>query len=124
MACFIVPATEAIVTTVAAKVIKNTEKEEEFKIRFSTKLGWLNKMLWGGTTLLGFEHIWHGEVVPTFPFLSAVSNGEVSSMLTEMGTNGVMMSVLVTAVWAGLVAAVSVYEKKANKTLETGKGIV
>lgn len=124
MACVIVPATEAIVTTVAAKVIKNTEKEEEFKIRFSTKLGWLNKMLWGGTALLGFEHIWHGEIIPTFPFLSAVSNGEVSSMLTEMGTNGVMMSVLVTAVWAGLVAAVSVYEKKANKTPETGKGIV
>lgn len=56
MACFLVPATEAIITTVAAKVIKSKEKEESVKftlpdgsvqeatrIKFSTKLGWLNK---------------------------------------------------------------------------------
>lgn len=31
MACFLVPATEAIITTVAAKVIKSKEKEESVK---------------------------------------------------------------------------------------------
>ena len=40
MACFIVPATEAIVTTVAQKVIKKKEgnNKSETKIRFSEKL--------------------------------------------------------------------------------------
>lgn len=32
MACFLVPATEAIITTVAAKVIKSKEKEESVKL--------------------------------------------------------------------------------------------
>ena len=93
MACFLVPAAEAIVTTVASKVIKHKEKEsvslpedtikETVRTKFSAKLGWLNNMLWGGSALLAFEHIWHGEIVPYFPFLSAVSNGETTEMLSE-----------------------------------------
>lgn len=126
MACFLVPAAEAIVTTVAAKVIKSTEKEESVKlslsdgsvqeatkIKFSTKLGWLNKLLWGGSALLAFEHLWHGEVVPFFPFLTAVENGETAEMLAEMGSAGVMMAVLVTVVWVGMLAVSSVVEKRA-----------
>ncbi|MGN1472551.1 MAG: hypothetical protein ACI4WZ_00635, partial [Eubacteriales bacterium] len=113
-------------TTVAAKVIKSKEKEESVKlslsdgsiqevtkINFSTKLGWLNKLLWGGSALLAFEHLWHGEVVPFFPFLTAVENGETSEMLGEMGSAGVMMAVLVTAVWVGMLAVSSVVEKRA-----------
>ena len=126
MACFTVPATEAIITTIAGKVIKSKEKkaglsgavstkaentEDSPKISFSTKLGWLNKMLWGGSALLAFEHVWHGEVVPFFPFLTAVKNGEVSEMLHEMATTGVCMAVLVTAVW-GVMVAVSSYKEK------------
>ncbi len=62
MGCFIVPAAEAVITTVATKMVKSNEKEESVKvsfadgtleeatkIKFSTKLGWLNKMLWGGS---------------------------------------------------------------------------
>lgn len=126
MACFLVPAAEAIVTTVAAKVIKSKEKEESVKlslsdgsvqeatkIKFSTKLGWLNKLLWGGSVLLAFEHLWHGEVVPFFPFLTAVENGETAEMLAEMGSAGVMMAVLVTVVWVGMLAVSSVVEKRA-----------
>lgn len=126
MACFLVPATEAIVTTIATKVINSKEKEESVKlslsdgsiqevtkINFSTKLGWLNKLLWGGSALLAFEHLWHGEVVPFFPFLTAVENGETSEMLGEMGSVGVMMAVLVTAVWVGMLAVSSVVEKRA-----------
>ena len=130
MACFIVPATEAIVTTVAAKLLKSHEKAEETvtisrpdgtveeieKIHFSTKLGWLNKLLWGGSALLAFEHVWHGEVVPFFPFLTAVQNGETAGMLAEMGTTGVTMAVLVTAVWVGMLAASSVMEKNVLRT--------
>lgn len=126
MACFLVPAAEAIVTTVAAKVIKSKEKEESVRLslsdgsvqeatktKFSTKLGWLNKLLWGGSALLAFEHLWHGEVVPFFPFLTAVENGETAEMLAEMGSAGVMMAVLVTAVWVGMLAVSSVVEKRA-----------
>ena len=122
MACFLVPAAEALVTTVASKVIKHKEKEsvslpedtikETVRTKFSAKLGWLNNMLWGGSALLAFEHIWHGEIVPYFPFLSAVSNGETTEMLSEMGSTGVMMAAIVTAAWAGMVAVSSLAEKK------------
>ena len=131
MGCFLVPVTEAVVTTVAEKVIKSKETEETVnisstdgsveevtKIKFSTKLGWLNKLLWGGSALLAFEHIWHGEVVPFFPFLTAVENGKTAGMLAEMGSAGVMMSVLVTAVWAGMLAVSAVMEKRALRAPE------
>lgn len=128
MACFLVPATEAIVTTIAAKVLK--KKEANLKIEhkgsegsdtiektsFSRKLGWLNNLLWGGSALLALEHVWHGEVVPWFPFLTAASDPEsASEMLHEMSTVGVTMALLVTAVWAGMVIVSSVLEKKAAK---------
>ncbi len=112
MACFTVPAAEAIITTVAKKIIKNKETTETDKISFSTKLGWLNKMLWGGSALLAFEHVWHGEVVPYFPFLTAVENGEASEMLHEMATTGVTMAVIVTAVWGLMVLVSNVIEKR------------
>ena len=69
-------------------------------------------MLWGGSALLAFEHLWHGEIVPYFPFLTAVSNGETTEMLSEMGSTGVMMAAIVTAAWAGMVAVSSLAEKK------------
>ena len=126
MACFLVPAAEAIVTTVASKVIKHKEKEsvslpedtikETVRTKFSAKLGWLNNMLWGGSALLAFEHIWHGEIVPYFPFLSAVSNGETTEMLSEMGSTGVMMAAIVMAAWAGMVAVSSLAEKNVLHT--------
>lgn len=127
MGCFLVPAAEAIITTTATKIIKSKEKKEESvnitlsdgsvsevsRLKFSDKLGWLNKMLAGGSVLLAFEHVWHGEVVPFFPFLTAVETGETSEMLAEMGSAGVSMAVLVTAVWAGMVIVSNAIEKRA-----------
>lgn len=123
MACFIVPATEAVITTVTTKVLKSHESrkvtncdhlgENVHKIPFSTKLGWLNKLLCGGSVLLAFEHVWHGEVIPAFPFLTAIESGETSEMLAEMGSTGILMATLVTAVWAGMVVATTIMEKKA-----------
>ncbi|MCR4743132.1 MAG: hypothetical protein K5866_09725 [Treponema sp.] len=131
MACFTVPATEAIITTVAAIIIKSKEKKlinlsksdsnQDFqKIPFSTKLGWLNKMLWGGSALLAFEHVWHGEVVPFFPFLTAVKDGNTAEMLKEMSTVGLSMSLLVTAVWGIMLGVVSIFEKRQKKTKNLG----
>lgn len=66
MACFIVPGTEAIVTTAITKIVEKKEKKEicscetegaveavkeEKVLPFSRKLRWLNNMLWGGTAL-------------------------------------------------------------------------
>lgn len=104
MACFIVPATEAVVTTVVRRIVKKKEKdspEKENGIRLSEKLGWLNGMLWGGSGLLAFEHIWHGELTPVFPFLTNAA--EPAQMLHEMAAAGTAMSALVTAVWLGAV---------------------
>ena len=140
MACFTVPATEAIVTTIAEKIIKSKEKKMALsgavntkadengveKISLSTKIGWLNKMLWGGSALLAFEHVWHGEVVPFFPFLTAVKDGNAMEMLHEMATAGVCMALLVTAAWGIMVGVVSMFEKKAkdNKSAKLAGGLV
>ncbi len=125
MACFLVPASEAVVTTIVTKAIEKKEKqstevkkedihvENASKISLSRKMKWLNNMLWGGSALLAFEHVWHGEVVPYFPFLTAASDPtSASEMLHEMATAGTLMAVLVTAVWGCMVATVNYLEKK------------
>ena len=128
MACFLVPASEAVVTTVAQKIVESREKKgiakeespvnEIPKVKFSEKLSWLNRMLWGGSALLAFEHVWHGEVNPVFPFLTAVQNGETADMLAEMGTAGVGMAVLVTLIWGTMVVASHAIENRKDKAEE------
>lgn len=132
MACFIVPGTEAIVTTIATKIIEKKENEaikadlehgvnvsSIDKDRLSTKLKRLNGMLWGGSALLAFEHVWHGEVTPFFPFLTAASNPvDAAEMLHEMSTIGVSMAVIVTLVW-GVVSVVKDNMKKTSENLAT-----
>ena len=126
MACFIVPATEAIVTTVAQKVIKKKEgdNKSETKLRFSEKLKWLNGMLWGGSGLLAFEHLWHGEITPFFPFLTAANDpADTAEMLHEMATSGSAMAILVTAVWAVVaVAADKITAAQKNEKKKAGAG--
>ena len=57
----------------------------------------------GGSFLLMFEHIWHGEIVPWFPFLSAMADqADMMEMFHEMATVGVCMALLITFVWAGI----------------------
>ena len=109
MACFIVPATEAVVTTVATKIIEKREEKaveqgltvsESGRERLSGKLKRLNYMLWGGSGLLAFEHLWHGEIKPFFPFFTAAeSKTELLGMFSEMSTIGVSMAVIVTVTW-------------------------
>jgi len=128
MACFLVPATEAVVATVVRKVMEKTQDHGETvkvrldngktevaeKLPFARKLKWQTNLLWGGSALLAFEHLWHGEVVPWFPFLTAMSDpADKAEMLHEMSTVGVTMAVLVTLFWLGMLAASSVIEKRA-----------
>lgn len=136
MACFIVPGAEAVVTTIVTSIVKSKEKEklavkvnaehpvsdvpqELTKIPISRKLGWLNNLLWGGSALLAFEHVWHGEVVPWFPFLTAAgSPADAADMLHEMSTVGVAMTVLISFVWIGMLAVSTVIEKRSDKVYE------
>ena len=116
MACFLVSTAEAIVVTAAAKAVKNNEMKaasqkqakkasietkQEKHLPWSKKLMILAQLLWGGAFLLCFEHIWHGEVVPWFPFLTAMNDpGDTAEMLAEMGSIGVTMAIIVTVTWA------------------------
>ena len=129
MACFIVTATEAVVVSAvekleAKKEVKSVEAGtgvEAVKIPLSRKLKWLSYMLWGGTVLLAFEHVWHGEVVPWFPFLTAMSSpADAADMFREMATVGVCMALLITAVWVVmcLVANAIVKRKVENDSSE------
>ena len=91
--------------------------EEAVAIPNSKKIGWLSKMLWGGSGLLAFEHLWHGEVVPFFPFLTAASTKEDAiAMLHEMSTVGTTMCLVVTGVWALMLVAAKSISKKAIVT--------
>ena len=133
MACFLVPVAEAVAVTVVTKVLEKKEKTSEIaelksgetktvsesKIPFSRKLKWLSRLLWGGSVLLAFEHLWHGEVVPFFPFLTAMNSPEeTAEMLREMSTVGVSMAALVTAVWIGMLIVSRIIEKREPKRAE------
>lgn len=128
MACFVVPVAEAVVVSAVYAAVRAKEKkytlsrdnngerifENETGHTFSKKLAWLMKLLFGGSFLLAFEHLWHGEVVPWAPFLTAAADpGDRAQMLYEMSTVGVMMAVSVTVLW-GVMVAVSYYKEKRN----------
>ena len=109
MACFLVPTTEAVVTTVIKKIGDKNGSDN----MFIKKMGWLNNMLWGGSALLAFEHVWHGEVTPWFPFLTAAADpADAAEMIHEMSTSGVAMAILVTLAWVVMVLVSNAIAKK------------
>lgn len=140
MACFLVPTGEAIVVSLLRLALKKKEKRVGIKpdslespespvnlvsptsperlaspgVRtLRRRLRWLSQMLWGGSALLAFEHLWHGEIVPWFPFLTAASDPESAGvMLHEMATAGVMMALLTTVAWGLMCLAASAIEKR------------
>ena len=125
MACFIVPAAEAAAVTVAKKQIARksrngaTPESTERSLNLVRKLTWLTNLLWGGALLLAFEHRGHGEVIPYFPFLSALTERSTTQqMLFEMGTVGVGMALLVTAVWGIGLALIRASERRTKVVTE------
>lgn len=134
MACFLVSAAEAVVVRAVGKRIegKETERGDEktgdirsdITIPMSAKLKWLSKMLCGGAVLLAFEHVWHGEVVPWFPFLTAMSDpADAMEMFREMATVGVSMAALVTAVWGMMCRVADSIVKKPITVLKKGTAL-
>lgn len=117
MGCFTVPVTTAIVAT----AVKKTLPKGASKNPFIARLNWLQSMMLGGGFLLAIEHIYHGEVIFTPPFLSAVRDGNTAEMLHEMSTVGVAMTGLVLASWAILVGVAHLVEKAAIRRTVTPK---
>ena len=114
MACFTVPLATAVVASAAKKALP----ESAHKNPFVAKLGWLGKMMFGGSFLLAIEHVYHGEIIFTPPFLTAVKNGETADMLHEMATRGVAMAVLLAVVWVGMVAVSTWLERHPSARTE------
>ena len=102
MACFAAPAALAIVTTAFRK-----------SIPVEYHINWLNAMLWGGVAGLALEHAANGEIVPYFPFITALANpADTAIMLHEILTAGMAMTVVCVAVWAVMVMVASRMEAK------------
>ena len=116
--------TKAIKGEVGGKILINGEKSYSFELKnenfpegekdlslkhsgrevglsLRKKLHLLSNFLFSGSILLVFEHFWHGEIVPFFPFLTGARSPEDTyTMLQEMSTVGVSMALLITGIWA------------------------
>ena len=117
MACFTVPLATAVAATAAKSALPKTANRNPFV----AKLGWLGNMMFGGSFLLAIEHVYHGEIIFTPPFLTAVKDGNTADMLHEMATRGVAMAVLLGVVWVSMVA-VSTWLERSKAAQLTGQG--
>jgi hypothetical protein len=105
MACFIVPMVLAIVTTGIQKSSRSLAQK--------LKLSLLNALLWGGVILLAVEHVWHGEVTPWPPFLTAMATpADTAVMLSEMATVGTSMALVVSATWLTTLAVTTLMTRR------------
>ena len=113
MACFTAPVAHALVVG----ALKSSSKKSENP--FVARLGLLQKMLFGGSFLLAIEHVYHGEVIFSWPFLTAVRDGNTAEMLHEIATSGLAMCAVVSIVWAGIVLASSALERASARRAAT-----
>lgn len=101
MSCFIVPLVQALATSAYRTATRN----KTAKTPLGRHIPDLEKMLWGGTLMLIVDHIINGELMWRFPFFSALeTSGGFTTMLHEMLTVGVPMSLALTAAWVIWVA--------------------
>ena len=102
MACFSAPLAAAIATGIVRRGMAAKTVKQPGTISWATKLSWLEKLFFGGCALLAFEHVWHGEIIFQFPFLTGVKNGETAEVLKEIATVGGAMTALIFAIWIGM----------------------
>ena len=118
MACFIVPLAETVIASGVKAVLKRRQAKSQGaeaveESSLVKKLGWLQKLGFGGSALLAIEHIYHGEITFVPPFLTAMNSPETTQeMLHEMGTVGVAMAALITVVWGAMCVVAHITEKK------------
>ena len=124
MACFIVPLAETVIASGVKAMLKSRQaKASENAVVVESpwvkRLGWLQKLGFGGSALLAVEHIYHGEITFVPPFLTAMNSPETTQeMLHEMGTVGTSMALLITVVWAAMCAVDHVLAKKHSTATE------
>lgn len=76
----------------------------------------------GRSAAIVLEHVWHGEIVPWAPFITAMRTPEeTAEMLREIAVSGTLMAVLITAVWAVMVLIAIWFEKK--KAIKVAEGV-
>ena len=112
MACFTAPLAAAIAAGITRRTFAAKDSDKSETISWATKLGWLEKLSFGGCALLAFEHIWHGEIIFQFPFLTGVRDGNTAEVLREIATVGGAMTALILFVWIGMLVASSVIVKR------------
>lgn len=109
MACFLTPLTLGLAVSLIRRLFKTSNKG---------KLHLLEVMLLGGSLILMIEHVWHGELAPYPPFLTAMSNPEeYATLINEVTARGSVMAITVTSVWALVVNSNRLLVKL--KTLKT-----
>jgi len=100
MACFIVPMVQAIATSIYRKAASKSIASPEASA-LNRHISALEKMLWGGTIMLVVDHVINGELTWRFPFFTALGQtGGFETMLQEMLSVGVPMSLALTGIWA------------------------
>ena len=117
MACFTAPLAAAVAAGIARRTVAKESGNSE-TISWATKLGWLEKLSFGGCALLAFEHIWHGEIIFQFPFLTGVRDGNTAEVLREIATVGGAMTALILATWIGMLIVSSAIVKRKPASAE------
>ena len=128
MACFTVSAVAAIGVAIARHIVKHHENKlviegkevapEKFgsDTKWSKKLAYLELVLGSGSLVLAGEHIFHGEVTPFPPFITAMANAEdTATMWQEIGTIGVGMLAILVIAWLAGVLLVDYFKYRKRK---------
>lgn len=111
MACFTACIAQAVVAYGVKKVVASSKNPKVSA--FAGKIQKLINLLMGGSFLLLIEHIWHGEIVPFYPFFTAAKDPESTRvMIDEILTVGVSMDIAVTAVWLVYYVLVPMFKNK------------
>ncbi len=112
MACFSAPLAAAIATGIVRRGMAAKTVEQPGTVSWATKLGWLEKLFFGGCVLLAFDHVVHVEIIFHFPFLTGVLVGNTAEVLHEIATVGSAMTALIVAVWIGMLIVSSLVVKR------------
>jgi len=102
MSCFIAPLVQAVAVSACRKHLENRNSGNAASV-WAAQLPTLEKMLWGASIVLVFDHLVHGEL---FAF-----------DLKELLCVGLPMCLIVTAVWTVVVLR-KIHASVATKSVE------
>ena len=107
MGCFVAPVTTAIAAGCASGCLE----------KFRAPLRRLAICEGAVGALSAVEHVWHGEVTASWPFLTALATTESRAVLArELATEGVLLAVIGLSLWAVWTGALK-YAKKRQSSV-------